>query len=330
MMKNKSGIFCISLDFELYWGIRDKKTIEEYGENVLGAWKVVPKLLELFKRNSIHATWAIVGAMMCENYEDLVHKSPEILPEYSEEVLSPYKEFYSEISAVPSDYLFGKQLVDLVQKTPFQELGTHTFSHYYCLENGQTRESFLSDLQAAIAISKENDFTPNSLIFPRHQLNSNYIKEIPNYGIEIYRGTEKIWYNSSSPGNEEGVLKRAIRFADYYFPMFSQHIQDLKEVKNNNLYQIRASRWLRPYSKKWEKLDFLKMKRIKSQMTSAAKQGKIFQLWFHPHDIGADIEKNFEYLEKIMNHYQVLKSQYGFESLHFTEIKEKYDAAYSL
>jgi hypothetical protein len=36
MYKNKKGIFTISLDFELYWGMRDKTTIENYSNNLGG------------------------------------------------------------------------------------------------------------------------------------------------------------------------------------------------------------------------------------------------------------------------------------------------------
>ena len=34
----------------------------------------------------------------------------------------------------------------------------------------------------------------------------------------------------------------------------------------------------------------LKMKRIKAQMTYAAKNDKLFHLWWHPHNFGNDIE----------------------------------------
>ncbi len=321
----KKGIFCISLDFELYWGIQDKKTIAQYGDNILGAWQVVPRLLELFKKNNIHATWAMVGAMLCRDAAELQEMSPSILPQYQQQELSPYEKFYTMMKEVDPRYLFGNELFNMVKNTPFQELGTHTFSHYYCLEEGQNKEAFISDLQACISISIKNGFNPKAFIFPRHQLNLDYIKEFSKFGIETYRGTEEAWYNSPSKSGEEGIIKRIFRFADYFLPMFSQHCQDLQEVKRDHLYQIRASRWLRPYAKKWEKLDGLKLSRIKSQMSYAARNGKIFHLWFHPHDIGADIDKNFEYLEKIMLHYQYLHRKYEFQSLNFAEIKNQID-----
>ena len=55
------GNFTISLDFELYWGMRDVKTLESCNERIRNVHVIVPKLLELFKRYEIHTTWAIVG-----------------------------------------------------------------------------------------------------------------------------------------------------------------------------------------------------------------------------------------------------------------------------
>ena len=55
------GIFTISLDFELFWGVRDHRTLEDYGENVRNVHKIVPGLLALFDKYDIHCTWATVG-----------------------------------------------------------------------------------------------------------------------------------------------------------------------------------------------------------------------------------------------------------------------------
>ena len=42
--------FTISLDFELFWGVHDVFTKDEYGNNILGARKAIPKILKLFKQ----------------------------------------------------------------------------------------------------------------------------------------------------------------------------------------------------------------------------------------------------------------------------------------
>ena len=59
----QSGAFVISLDFELMWGVRDKRTIADYGANILGVRQVVPALLDLFAERGIGCTWATVGLL---------------------------------------------------------------------------------------------------------------------------------------------------------------------------------------------------------------------------------------------------------------------------
>lgn len=59
--RSVSGRFVISLDLELLWGVRDHADKDSYGANVLGARDAVPRILELFAENGVHATWATVG-----------------------------------------------------------------------------------------------------------------------------------------------------------------------------------------------------------------------------------------------------------------------------
>ena len=33
-MRENSGVFTISLDFELFWGVRDNRTIDSYKKNL--------------------------------------------------------------------------------------------------------------------------------------------------------------------------------------------------------------------------------------------------------------------------------------------------------
>ena len=66
-MESKYGIFTVSLDFELYWGVRDKRTIEDYEKNLEGAKKAIEVILEVFEEYEVHATWATVGFLFAKN-----------------------------------------------------------------------------------------------------------------------------------------------------------------------------------------------------------------------------------------------------------------------
>lgn len=322
----KTGLFVVSLDFELFWGIRDKLSFEQYGENVLGVWEVIPKMLDLFAKYNIHATFATVGAMFSESLEELETFLPKEKPSYEDENLSPYHGYITASKDNDERYYFGKKIVQMVQNNSAHEIGTHTFSHYYCLEPGQTKNEFISDLKSAVQIAKSQNIELNTFIFPRHQINLDYLKEFETYGISIYRGTEKAWFHSAARGEEESVWKRAIRYIDYFVSLGNHHCQDLEEIRDGNLYRIRASRWLRPYKKSESSFDFLKIRRIKKQMEFAAKKGKIFHLWFHPHDIGIHQEQNFKMLEEILKHFKKMQDSYGMKSVNMKETVKFYNA----
>ena len=60
------GVFVISLDFELYWGVRHLPLVAKYLGNLRGARAAVVALLKLFAEYEIHATWATVGFLFCD------------------------------------------------------------------------------------------------------------------------------------------------------------------------------------------------------------------------------------------------------------------------
>ena len=60
--------------------------------------------------------------------------------------LSPYRYGRSIQSKETEELCFAPDLIRRIKETPGQEIGTHTYSHYYCLEPGQGIESFNADL----------------------------------------------------------------------------------------------------------------------------------------------------------------------------------------
>ncbi|RME25825.1 MAG: hypothetical protein D6798_08055, partial [Deltaproteobacteria bacterium] len=54
------GALVVSLDFELFWGMRDKVSLQRYRRQILGGRAAIPRLLDLFVAHGIHATWATV------------------------------------------------------------------------------------------------------------------------------------------------------------------------------------------------------------------------------------------------------------------------------
>lgn len=50
-------------------------------------------------------------------------------------------------------------------------------------------------------------------------------------------------------------------------------------------------------------------------MSYAAKNNRVYHLWWHPHNFGDGLVENLEDLERILSHFKKLKTEYGFESV---------------
>ena len=131
----KYPFFTISIDFELFWGMRDVTTIESYGENILEGRKAIPKILQIFKERNIHATWGVVGFILFENKVELLENLPKTLPNYENTKLNPYHDL-KKIGKNEQDdpYHYGYSLIKKISKTKGMEIASHSFSHFYCKE----------------------------------------------------------------------------------------------------------------------------------------------------------------------------------------------------
>ncbi len=317
-----SGVFVISLDFELYWGMRDVISVEGYSSHLDGTPKAVEEMLTLFNKYQMHVTWATIGFLFYKDSEELKRNYPAKLPAYKNDEINLYS--YMEQNPIKNAYHFAPKSIDLIISYPNQEMATHTFSHYYCLEEGQDEISFYADLEACKKIADEKEIKLTSLVFPRNQYNESYLGVIEKVGITSYRGNEKGWiYDAATEEQKKTPLKRALRILDSYVNVSGYHTYKLVEIAKQTPYNIPASRFLRPYSAKLAFLDTLRLKRITDAMTYAAKNGELFHLWWHPHNFGVNTQENIAFLTLILEHYKILELQYGFRSLTMTEVSEK-------
>jgi peptidoglycan/xylan/chitin deacetylase (PgdA/CDA1 family) len=316
------GTFVISLDLELYWGMRDVISLGDYQKRLEGVRQAVPAILELFERYEVNATWAAVGFLYYDNVEQLKQDLPQQIPSYHQPNLDPYQ-YVATLERERNQQLhFCPDVIELIKEYPGQEIGTHTFSHYYCLETGQTQEQFKADLRAAIAIAKKANLDTNSLVFPRNQYNPAYLKAIAECGIDCYRGNEtsSIYHDYEARGGIS--LKRILRLFDIYLNLTGQNCYSWADLCAEYPINIPASRFLRPYSAKLKFLDGLRLRRITSGMEYAAKRGLIYHLWWHPHNFGVDLGENLRFLEQVLQSYQKLHTQNRMQSLTMGEVAE--------
>jgi peptidoglycan/xylan/chitin deacetylase (PgdA/CDA1 family) len=308
-----NGKFVISLDFELLWGVRDHADRDTYGKNVLGARAAVPKMLELFAKNEICATWAVVGFLFCESKEELLASFPSELPSYS----NPHLSNFSYIDEIGNDersdpYYFAPSLISAIHQTPGQEVGTHTLSHYYCLEDGQSNTAFEADIIAAKKLAVGRGINLRSIVFPRNQFAAEHLNICAKHGITHYRGNPTPWAYQAAKGAEQTSTRRALRLLDAYSGALGSQVFEAVSDQPTN---VPASRFLRPCAGRLSSLHPLHIATIKRGMTAAARDGKGYHLWWHPHNFGQNLEANVDGLSQIIAHFAKLRDRFDMQSL---------------
>jgi peptidoglycan/xylan/chitin deacetylase (PgdA/CDA1 family) len=316
----KFGALIVSLDFEIHWGLRDTAKIDgPYRDNFLGVRKAVPAMLRLFEEFEVAATWATVGMLFAKSRQELKQFSPAVRPQYRDPALSPYDE---EVGEGESDDLFhyAPTLISAIRSSPRQEIATHTFSHYYCLEPGQDERAFAADLESAIDIARENGVRLRSIVFPRNQHNPRYDGLLSDAGIVCYRGNQRQWMYRASGASGNTRMKRAARLADNYFNITDAHSVPWGAIRQSSgLANVPASFFLRPFSPRLRPAEFLRLRRITRSVERAAKARELVHLWWHPHNFGVDLSENLQMLRSILEVFASCRQRYGMRSLGMAE-----------
>lgn len=317
-----TSYFVISLDFELHWGRFDKVAIAGNERYYLHARDAVPRLCREFEAYDIAATWAAVGMLFAENTEELHAYSPIEKPNYHNNLFSAYHWLGSQ--HVDPRMLFAPDLIKEVLRTPNQELGSHTFAHYYTREKGQCSDAFRGDLQAAQKISRDKfNIGLTSLVFPRNQYDSASISIAAEEGFDAVRSNPNDWYWRDP--HDEKLLKKVFRTGDTVLPLGrkSSYPASLILPPDRKMpFNVAASRFFRPYQGYMPVLNRWKIDRIKREMTRAAQLGEVYHLWWHPHNHGHHFERTFEELRMILEHYQFLKDTMGMVSVGMRGLRE--------
>lgn len=311
------GQFVISLDFELHWGVRDHTSVDAYRDNLLGVRQVVPALLARFKQRQVHATWATVGLLFAKSKAEALRHAPTSRPSYRNAALDPYGELdRAGATEVEDPFHFAGSLVEQIHAAPNQELATHTFSHFYCLEAGPTVSDFSADIDAAKAIGAPFGAVTKSIVFPRNQYSDEHLTALAKAGTVAFRGNPDSWLWKSGASEDQTRPRRALRLVDSYAGPSRQ----ARVTRHpSGVVDVPGTRFLRPWTPTFAKLEPLKRLRLKQEMTHAARTGGLFHLWWHPHNFGRYLRQNLELLDEVLDVFDSARSRYGMQSLTMLE-----------
>ena len=320
-MARQPGALVISLDFELHWGLRDhtKRTDALY-RRLPDARSAVTSMLDVFVARNIRATWATVGFLFGSSRDEIAAYSPSERPAYARAELNPYVESIGTDERHDPEHMAGS-LVEQISASAGQEVASHTFSHYYCLEPGQTEATFRADLAAAQTIAARRGLELTSLVLPRNQWNPAYTAAVLDLGFRCIRGPQRSWSHRPRPQGRQSTLVRAARLSDAYVGLSPPPTTDWKEVLlPSGLCNVPASAFLRPYDPSRKRLEARRLARLRSGMRHAAKHGRIFHLWWHPHNFSQHQTENFAVLEQILDEFDRLAESEGMQSLTMADV----------
>jgi len=214
-------------------------------------------------------------------------------------------------------------LIKKVIDTPLQELGSHTFAHYYTLMRGQSPTQFREDLRATQKIARDKfGINMSSLVFPRNHINELYLPICLAEGYTQVRSNPKNWYWQET--QHENLSKKWFRSADCFFPIgkrTSYLKEELIKFENEPLL-IPASRILRPFSKSNALFNSVRLARIKNEMSIAAKNNETYHLWWHPHNLATDPVAAFSELKEILIHFRRLREHFGMNSMNMGQLSK--------
>jgi peptidoglycan/xylan/chitin deacetylase (PgdA/CDA1 family) len=303
LIPRSPGALVISLDLELHWGVRDHSATDgPYARNLHGARAAVPALLDLFARFDVRATWATVGMLCATGAAELARlaPAPSLRPTYTDRRLNPYSEWVGADEAADPLH-FAPSLVQRILAAPGQEFASHTFSHFFAREPGQTAVQFAADLDSAIAAAALHGSRPYSLVFPRNQHRSAYDHVLRAAGFRCFRGVPAGRLHCATSARELTIAHRALRWLDDVVPGGPSRTVPLAALHaEDGLVNVPASFFLRPIRREADPAARLQRARLAAALAQASREGAMLHLWWHPHNFGATLDESLAHLTDIL------------------------------
>jgi peptidoglycan/xylan/chitin deacetylase (PgdA/CDA1 family) len=293
MRKLNKGCLIISLDTEIGLGHLADNEIKKFDVQFLKAKDVTKRLIGLFNKYKISATWAIVGKLIeKEKIIDIEHFYP--LDNITEEYIMTNNDIYRYESLVKL----------LSESETYQEIASHSYSHITFKEGNRKHHANKNlandDFNAVIKCFHEYNLRPKSFVYPQNR--PGFEELLPDFGFNIYRGKEVKWYH----GLPKTILKIA-KGLDNLTPI--PPCVSLPTFKSPNLIETNGHLHFAKLPSGYRRLMpwwVLKLK-LYFGLKKAIYLKKTFHLWTHPYDLVFQEQKHFKVLEwffKKVNKYQ--------------------------
>jgi peptidoglycan/xylan/chitin deacetylase (PgdA/CDA1 family) len=317
------GAAVISLDLELLWG-----TIDLRGERFKRACevereRVIDDLLDLFVEFEFPGTWCILGHLFldrCELTNGRMH--PQIVRPTHAWVQGDWFDHLHPHSEDRDSLFLGRSLVEKIKTCPEeQEIGSHSFSHVIFGDEGCSRATALSELNECVRLAREMGIQLRSFAFPRDR--PGHLDVLRETGFACFRGPEPNWYER--PGIPLTV-RRLLRLIDVVRAAEPPVV--LPEKADAGLWNIPGSAMYFPMHGMRRHIPLsARVTRARRGLDAAARERKIFHLWFHPTNIAFEPDTMLAGLREILEHAARLRDRHQLEFVTMGQLAERLDPA---
>lgn len=305
------GVMLVSIDTEMAWGLVHRGSPNPYH------WpeerEVLGRLLDVFDRHRVPATWAIVGHLFldgCERHRGRAH--PEIVrPDYSWRD----EDWFAEDPCGPADTGSRWYAPDLVraiaERSTDHEIASHGFSHVMAGEPGCSAEAFDSELRAAAAAARPFGVELRSFVYPRNSLGHQDV--LARHGYIAYRGARP------DPFAHLGGVRSALaRRLDRLAPSRRSVVRPIDEGGLWNFPATALYGLDRP--QRAPRLWDLQLRR---RLDHAARRRGLFHLWFHPHNLQLDPDGGLRRLDRLCAHAARLRDEGRLDTMTFGSLADR-------
>jgi hypothetical protein len=257
----------ISIDLELGWGNWDDMTPDQLVRVETLERDIASKLIEIFDRHQVPATWAFVAAL-------LDPKSAVGRPG-------------------PEHCWYAPDVIDKIRAASVShDIGSHGGRHAYL--DRLPRNEADEDFEFAAEVHKRHGLTCQSFVFPRNRLGD--ISLLARHGYKVFRGQDKAWHERIRTRSR--VAGRLANLADKLLPIAPEAVQprregDLIDLPGSMLFMSRNG--LRKLAH-----PAVIANKLESGTKKAMRDGGVFHLWFHPSNFYFRADSQFQLFESFV------------------------------
>jgi len=294
-MKARKGVFVISIDVEMAWGVFDAGGVEKHEQDFKKVRDVVDRLIQVFEEFQAPVTWAFVGHLFldsCQTRRGVQHHDMPrpVYPWFPFDWYS--KDPGTDIHQDPIWY--GKDILDAVlSSTVEHEIACHSFSHVDFSHEGCTAKVAAAEVEKCVELADQLGFKMKSFVFPKNRV--GFLEVLKKNGFEVFRGKDRWWSDRFKAPSSNGLAQLAEEFLCFpprcHLPR--EVLPALWELPGSMLFRsLNGPMAFLPMS--W------RIRRAVNGLHRAAETGTVFQLWFHPWHIANGAERLINGLSAIL------------------------------